>query len=82
MTHSGAGRHRPRISSRTIRLPGDELPAGPVAAAGRQTRAERIRAAGGQDYRVVMRGRANRYAAATCCGLQPTIFDGSPFFLP
>jgi hypothetical protein len=61
--------------------PGDELPAGPVAAAGRQTRAERIRAGRGQDYRGD-RDRANRYAAATCCGLQPTIFDGSPFFPP
>ena len=61
--------------------PGDELAAGPVAAVGRQPRAERIRARGGQDYRGD-RARANRYAAATCWGLQLTIFDGSPFFLP
>ena len=36
---------------------------------------------GGQDYRDD-RARANRYAAVTCCGLQLTIFDGSPFFFP
>ena len=39
--------------------PGDELAAGPVAAIGRKPGAERVRAGGGQDYRVD-RARANR----------------------
>ena len=42
----------------------------------------RRRAWPGQRVVEASRPRANRYAAATCCGLQPTIFDGSPFFRP
>jgi hypothetical protein len=63
--------------------PGDELAAGPVPSICRKPRTERVRARGGQDYRVeVDRARANRYAAATCCGVQATIFECRPFFLP
>ena len=41
--------------------PGDELAAGPVSAIRGEPRAERVRARGGQDYRVEAdRARANR----------------------